>query len=230
MAPHHSRSACAAKSENPAPSEQTICQRYERIADWFATARCAGDPPMEQTYLAAALAGLPPAAAVLDLGCGTGEPLAGYCIRAGHPVVGIDGSARMISLCRERFPDMTWIVGDMRRLALGRAFGAILAWDSFFHLAYDEQRAMFAVFAAHAAPGGLLLFTSGPGHGEAIGVMNGVAFAHYSLVAAEYRALLTDNGFAVLRHTIEDPGCGGHTVWLARKETPGTTPCSGLSA
>ena len=209
--------------------QDDVCHRYEGIADWFAATRFAGDPPMEQAYLTAVQAELPPGAAVLDLGCGTGEPLAGFCIRAGHPVVGLDGSAKMIARCQERFPDMTWLVGDMRRLALGRTFGAVLAWDSFFHLTHDDQRAMFAVFAAHAAAGGLLLFTSGPDYGTATGIMGGVAFAHYSLAAAEYRTLLADNGFAVLRHTIEDPDCGGHTVWLARKVTPGTTPRSGHS-
>ena len=213
-----------------AQPQDDVCRRYEGIADWFAATRFAGEPPMEQAYLTAVLAELPPGAAVLDLGCGTGEPLAGYFIRAGRTVVGLDGSPAMIAKCRERFPDMTWIVGDMRRLALGRTFGAVLAWDSFFHLAYDDQRAMFAVFAAHAAAGGLLLFTSGPDHGEATGVMDGVAFAHFSLAAAEYRSLLLRHGFAVLRHVVTDPDCGEHTVWLARKETAATPPHTSLSA
>ncbi|MYL83996.1 methyltransferase domain-containing protein [Desulfovibrio aerotolerans] len=213
-----------------AQPQDDVCRRYEGIADWFVATRFAGDPPMEQAYLTAVRAELPPGAAVLDLGCGTGEPLAGFFIRAGHPVVGIDGSPAMIAKCRERFPDMTWIVGDMRRLALGRTFGAVLAWDSFFHLTYDDQRAMFAVFAAHTAAGGLLLFTSGPDHGEANGVMDGVPFAHYSLAAAEYRSLLLRHGFAVLRHVVNDPACGGHTIWLARKKPAAPAPRTSLSA
>jgi hypothetical protein len=42
------------------------------------------------------------------------------------------------------------MVADMRTLALGQQFDALLAWDSFFHLTRDAQRAMFARFAAHA--------------------------------------------------------------------------------
>ncbi|KHK04438.1 class I SAM-dependent methyltransferase [Desulfovibrio sp. TomC] len=212
------------------PQADDICRRYEGIADWFTATRFAGDPPMESAYLAAVTKALAPGAAVLDLGCGAGEPLAGYFIRAGHPVVGIDGSPAMIARCRERFPAMTWLVGDMRRLSLGRTFGAVLAWDSFFHLGYDNQRAMFAVFAAHTSPGGLLLFTSGPDHGEATGIMDGLAFAHYSLSAAEYEELLTHHGFAVLQHVVEDPDCGGHTVWLAKKEISEILPHTGISA
>jgi hypothetical protein len=33
---------------------------------------------------------------------------------------------------------------------------------------------------------------------------------------ADYRALLDKHGFEVLSHVVEDPSCGGHTIWLAR--------------
>jgi hypothetical protein len=104
----------------------------------------------------------------------------------------------------------------MRGLDLGRRFDALIAWDSFFHLEHDDQRAMFAVFARHAAPGALLLFTSGPRAGVAMGEIHGHALYHASLDAAEYRTLLSAQGFEVLLHRVEDPDCGGHTVWLAQ--------------
>ncbi len=75
---------------------------------------------------------------------------------------GVDSSPTMISLCRRDFPERQWIVADMRTLALGRRFAGIVAWDSFFHLTYDDQRLMFPIFRAHAATGAPLLFTSGP--------------------------------------------------------------------
>lgn len=199
------------------PAEE-ICTRYERIADWHLARRDADQPLMERPYLEATLAALPERGEVLDLGCGGGEPIAGFFIRAGRSVLGVDGAARMIQACRERFPEMSWIQADMRVLALGRSFDALIAWDSFFHLSHADQRAMFPIFSAHAAPGATLLFTSGPAHGEATGVMDGVAFEHYSLSPQEYRELLAQWGFRVVLHRVEDPDCGGHTVWLARKE------------
>ena len=75
---------------------------------------------------------------------------------------------------------------------------------------------MFPVLGAHTAPGGLLMFTSGPRHGEAWGENGGEQLYHASLDADEYRALLGANGFAVLEHVAEDPDCGGATVWVAR--------------
>jgi SAM-dependent methyltransferase len=153
---------------------------------------------------------------VLDLGCGAGEPIARYLIDNDCRVLGVDAAPAMIDLCKARFPSMAWMVGDMRSLALGQRFGAVIAWDSFFHLTGDAQRAMFPIFREHVAPRGLLLFTSGPEHGEAIGELYGQPLYHASLAADEYRCLLARNGFEVVQHTVEDPACGGHTVWLAQ--------------
>lgn len=190
-----------------------VCGKYDRIADWFDAGR--GRQLMEREYLDAMLARLPAGGTVLDLGCGAGEPLAGFFIRKGFKITGVDGSPRMIALCRERFPAMSWQVGDMRGLALGRRFDAVLAWDSFFHLSREDQRAMFPVFGAHLNPGGLLLFTSGPADGVTAGEMRGEEFPYASLAPEEYRALLARQGLSVLLHKPEDPACGGHTVWLA---------------
>ena len=135
----------------------------------------------EREWLERFVAAMPangPGRHVLDLGCGMGEPIARWLIGQGLAVTGVDAAAGMIDLCRERFPEHDWpghewIVADMRRLELTRRFGGILAWDSFFHLAPDDQRAMFPVFARHAADGAALMFTSGPSAGEAIGQWQG---------------------------------------------------------
>jgi len=101
-------------------------------------------------------------------------------------------------------------------MALGRRFAGILAWDSFFHLHMDDQRAMFSRFAAHALPGAPLMFTSGTGLGEVIGAYCGEPLYHASLDRSEYEQLLASNGFSVLLHQVEDPDCGGHTIWLTK--------------
>jgi trans-aconitate methyltransferase len=171
---------------------------------------------MERGYLDEIVRRLPPGASVLDLGCGAGEPIARSFIEQGLSVTGVDAAPTMIAICRERFPRASWIEADMRTLDLGRRFDAVVAWDSFFHLTQDEQRAMFEVVTHHAAPGALLLFTSGPAAGVSIGDLYGHALFHASLDESEYRRLLHGAGFEVLCYSPEDPGCGGHTIWLAR--------------
>jgi SAM-dependent methyltransferase len=152
---------------------------------------------------------------ILDIGCGSGVPIARYLIQNGRQVVGIDSSPQMIAMCREHHPQGDWHISDMRTLRLGKAFGGILAWDSLFHLHPEDQRKMFPIFGAHANPGAPLMFTSGPAFGEAIGDLAGEPLYHASLDRQEYLALLNENGFTVLDHVVEDQNCGGRTVWLS---------------
>lgn len=190
---------------------------YRRHAHAWAEKRA--DLPgrlMEAGWLDRFIGLLPPRPSVLDIGCGSGEPMSRYLIDRGSDVTGVDSAPEMIAMCRDRYPRQTWRVADMRTLSLDHTFAGILAWDSFFHLRHDDQRRMFRVFRAHAAPLAALMFTSGPSHGEAIGTFEGEPLYHASLDGAEYRALLDENGFTVVAHTIDDATCGGHTVWLAR--------------
>ncbi|MCV2216714.1 class I SAM-dependent DNA methyltransferase [Thauera sp. Sel9] len=191
---------------------------YERHAEAWDRAR-PGDLTLEKAWIEHFTRLLPPGGSVLDLGCGAGQPIARHLIVRGFSVLGVDSSPALISKCRSRFPQAEWTVADMRRLSIGRRFDGLIAWDSFFHLAHDEQRRMFSVFREHAAPGAPLLFTTGPGHGEAIGSFEGEALYHASLSPAEYEALLDAHGFTVSKHVAEDPECGRHTVWLAQYQS-----------
>jgi predicted TPR repeat methyltransferase len=191
-----------------------VWRLYDRYAYEFDRER--GRGLMERVYLSEIAARLPPSAAILDIGCGAGEPIARFFIDRGFRLAGIDAAPSMIAICQERFPDAIWDVADMRSLALACRFDAVIAWDSFFHLTQDEQRAMFPVFRKHLNQDGLLLFTSGPEAGQAIGCFHGHDLHHASLDPGEYRALLASSGFRPLLYRAKDPDCGGHTVWLAQ--------------
>lgn len=195
-------------------SADAIISLYQRHA--VAYDRQRGRKLMEAGWLDRFLSLLPASPTVLDIGCGMGEPIAQHLIERGCAVTGIDSSEPLIALCRERFPQQPWQVADMRLLALGRRFDGLIAWDSFFHLTPDDQRRMFPRFRDHAADRAGLLFTSGPRHSEAIGSFEGEPLYHGSLDPNEYGALLAANGFAVVEHVVEDPECGGHTIWLAQ--------------
>jgi SAM-dependent methyltransferase len=197
-------------------SHDAITGLYERHALSYDHDR--GRSLQEKAWLDRFLGFVPPGGAVLDVGCGMAEPIARYLIDAGRAVVGFDASPTLIDICRTRFPGAEWIVGDMRNLSLGRQFDGVLAWDSFFHLHADDQRAMFPRFAAHARPGAPLMFTSGPAAGEAIGAYRGEPLYHASLDPAEYEALLGANGFSVDAFNPDDADCGGHTIWLCRRD------------
>lgn len=206
----------APPGQHRAMSQDAIPALYERHALAFDAAR--GRSLSERAWLGRFTAPLPAGGRVLDLGCGMAEPIAAHLIAQGFSLTGVDTAPSLLALCRARFPAHEWHHADMRGFDLGQRYGGILAWDSFFHLDQGDQRAMFAVFTRHAAPGAALMFTSGPEEGEAIGEFGGEALYHASLAPAEYRERLGEAGFAVVDHRAEDPECTGHTVWLARAE------------
>jgi SAM-dependent methyltransferase len=191
---------------------------YQRHGATWAKLR--GDRLAEGPWLDRFCAVLPAAAAVLDIGCGSGLPIAGELIRRGFDVAGVDGAPVMLALFQRNLPGVQAHQVDMRHLSLNRRFSGLLAWDSFFHLSPSDQRSMFSRFQAHAAPGApgaALMFTSGDAEGEAFGALEGDPLYHGSLDPEDYRNLLNAAGFAVIAHAVKDPACGHRTVWLAQQ-------------
>ncbi len=203
-----------------------VIDLYERHAAAWAALR-GESASIETGWLERFRAALPLGGAVLDLGCGSGAPIAAWLIERGYGVTGVDASPTLIDICRARFPApewpapewpaTEWIVADMRQPALTRCFDGMIAWHSFFHLSPDDQRQMFDVFAKLTLSGGALMFTSGDEDNVTIGEFQGEPLYHASLALDEYRALLDRSGFDLINHASGDPGCGGATVWLARR-------------
>jgi len=190
-----------------------VYEVYNKIAKWFSENRYAG--LMEKKYLDDLIDRIGTHASVLDLGCGTGRPILEYLLTRGLDVTGVDASSEMLHIAKANFPSKEFILQDMRQLALDKKFDAIIAWHSFFHLPAADQPAMFGIFAKHLNPNGILLFTSGTGHGEAWGMNGGENLFHASLDPEEYRDFLNKHGFKVLNHVVNDPDCGADTVWMA---------------
>lgn len=206
--------ADALASEAIARASEDIVDLYDRhAADWL---HDRGTDLHERAWLDRFVAQLPAGAHILDVGCGTGEPIARHLIDHGFQVTGIDSSPNLIAIAAERLPAAEWMVQDMRALDLASRFHGVIAWHSFFHLTPAAQRAMFPRFAGHVRPGGTLMFTSGAQEGEVVGDYRGEPLYHGSLAPEEYRALLSVNGFEVLSNIVDDPDCGHSTVWLAR--------------
>jgi len=190
-----------------------IVDLYERHANAWVGARLREGRVYERGWLENFCGLISAGGSVLDMGCGAGEPIATYLVERGYTVTGVDSSTAMI---QARLPGQEALVSDMRILSLECTFHGILAWDSFFHLNHEDQKRMFPIFRAHAAPRAALMFTSGTAHGEAIGRLEGEPLYHASLDAAEYRQLLDSQGFNVVATVAEDETCGGRTVWLAQ--------------
>ena len=210
-------------SERPVKASERIVSLYEDNAAAFDRMR--GRGLIEQPWLDRFLARVRPGGTILDIGCGTGEPIARYLIERGFRVTGIDPAPSLVALCRARFPEQEWLVADVRSLALGHRFAGLLAWHSaFFHLTPEDQEPLFARMAMHAAPGAAFMFTSGAHRGEHIGEWLGEPLYHGSLGPGDYRTLLEGNGFGDIVYCEDDPACGSATIWLASRAESSACP------
>ena len=170
----------------------------------------------EQFLIERLVAGLARDAAVLDLGCGSGQPIAAFLADQGLSVTGVDFSAQMLALASARLPEVRLVRQDMRFLSLGQRFQAIVAWDSFFHLTANEQSALIPKVADHLCAGGLFLFTCGPDAGEAWGKVAGGPVFHASLSRQGYANCLAQSGLKMVDFVAEDARVWGRSWCLAQ--------------
>ena len=104
---------------------------------------------------------LPPSSAIVDIGCGSGVPIAQALIEDGFTVAGIDASPRLIGAFARRFPSAQHAceaAQDSR--FFGRSFDAATAIGLLFLLSAEDQRAAITGVAKALRPGGRLLFSA----------------------------------------------------------------------
>lgn len=194
---------------------KSIVSLYEKNTEYWLRRR-ATSTFFEKKYLDWILDNTTSGDSILDIGCGTGKPIAEYFIKNNRCVHGVDSSISMIQYAKGFFPSEKWTVLNMLDIDFNSEFNAVLAWDSFFHLCHEDQRKMIPLFARALQLNGLLVFTSGPEHGVAMGEFNGEPLYHASLASEEYRELLSSSGFEVVEYCPKDKECGEHTVWKCK--------------
>ncbi len=97
---------------------------------------------------------------LLDLGCGSGEPVARFFIDNGWQVTGLDFSRRMIELAKKCVPEMNGLHGDIVEVDFEpESFTAISATYSLFHISSKLHFPLFEKIYGWLKPGGKILFT-----------------------------------------------------------------------
>lgn len=178
-----------------------ISTPYDHIAEYFAGRRTKLHPK-EAEYLALLLEPLAEASTILDLGCGTGHPIAADIVSRGHRVVGVDGSEAMLAIARKRFPEHRWIHDLIERVEIDETFDAIVCWDCLFHLPRHYFRPVISRIHRWLVPGGRLMVSSG-GVAEDDGrgftdTMFGHEFFYDSLPPGQMVAVIEKTGFDIL--------------------------------
>jgi len=191
-----------------------LANPYDLVAEEFARARTAF---RERGYVEAFAALAAPGAAILDLGCGTGVPIARHLLDCGFRVTGVDSSAAMLAHARRNCPEARLERADMLALDLAGPYGGIVAWDSVFHVPRAAHARLFAEVARLLAPRAPLLLSVGGSAGDFTAPMFGVEFFYSAHAPAETRRLLESCGLSVLRAEVDDPGARGHVAILCVK-------------
>lgn len=146
-------------STAPRERDAAVIAGYDAVAGAYADAFA--DELAGKDFDRWLLTGLAEAAGadpVADVGCGPGQ-VAAFLAEAGADVTGFDLSPEMITVARQRFPSLTFEVGDLTRLlrpAAAPGWGAIAAWYALVHLAGSELPAAIGALRRVLRPGGTL--------------------------------------------------------------------------
>ena len=156
----------------------------------------------------------------LDLGCGSGVPVARTLTDAGHQVTGIDISGVQIRRARELVPQAEFIHVDATAATFDLAsFDAVVSFYALIHVPLAEQPSLLRKIAEWLRPGGWFVATTG--HRAWTGVqedwLGGGAPMWWSHAdAATNRKWIAQAGLTMEREEFVPEGGGGHALFFAR--------------
>ena len=131
---------------------------WEEVANEFVAARSTIGTALIRSWVQQ---NVPRRGSVLDVGCGSGVPVAQALIDQGLDVFGVDASPTLIAAFRRRFPSAHAACEPAQESAFfHRSFDAAVAIGLLFLLSPADQRHLLGRIAEKLRPGGHLLFTA----------------------------------------------------------------------
>jgi cyclopropane fatty-acyl-phospholipid synthase-like methyltransferase len=189
---------------------------YDLIAVRWAQDRADGSF-RERLYLDRFAALAAPGAHLLDLGFGSGKPIARYLLDRGFQITGVDASREMLRLGAINCPEAELVSQDILEFQPGQRFGGMIAWDSLFHIAKHRHAALFRSMLQWLEPGCPLLLSLGGSDDEFTDSMYGAEFFYSGYAPATNIALLREAGFDIVVADVDDSSSKGHMAIICRK-------------
>ena len=189
--------------------------KYDLIAEHWIQHR--SKLPEKDTLLFNELMGLlPERATILDLGCGSGAPIAAALYQKGHTVIGVDRSEKLLHQARQQLPNATFIQSDLESLNIQSLLNdgqekklkniqAVICWDALFHLPRHHQAELLKHIASTITRGVHLLITSGglkTDHPPFTDLMFGVEFYYDSFPIPELIHFCDSIGLKVISQSM----------------------------
>jgi 2-polyprenyl-3-methyl-5-hydroxy-6-metoxy-1,4-benzoquinol methylase len=132
---------------------------------------------------------------ILDVGCGSGIPIARCLLNKGFDVTGIDVSEKMIGMAKQNFNTVPFSLADINDYEPGKLFDGIIAWDSLFHLSPGLQHKAYRKVYSLLTDGGHFLFTAINMDGETVEDMFGALFSYGGIEKEKLKTMLKEIGF-----------------------------------
>ncbi len=147
------------KDTDPSPlANSDPSNGWDAVAEQFMQARSDVGADLVRHW---AQSHLPPGAALLDVGCGSGVPIAQALIEAGFAVHGIDPSPTLVAAFRRHFPDAPCLCeAGQDSTFFNGAFDAAIAIGVVFLLTPAQQQRLLRNMIQALKPGGRVLFTA----------------------------------------------------------------------
>lgn len=181
---------------------------WDVVADAFMAVRSGVGTALVRAW---ALRRLPPGAAILDLGCGSGVPIAAALAEDGFTIWGVDPAPRMIAAFRHRLPGMPAACEPAQASDFfGRRFVGVIAVGVLFLLPPADQLALLGRVAGALAPGGHFLFSAPRAPAAWTDPLTGRASV--SLGVDAYAARLADVGLRLLGSERDEGGNDYHAA------------------
>lgn len=157
---------------------------------------------------------------VLDIGCGSGDPVSGQVINSGHLLTGIDISSKQIIVARKRFPTGNFLVKDMLSLKVREyRVDAIISFYALFHVPRIKHREMLQIWSTFLPKNGLLLLSMGDRDFEGFHELCGERVWSSHFGPSINRELLRAAGFVVDFEEMDISGNERHQILLAHKDS-----------
>jgi 2-polyprenyl-3-methyl-5-hydroxy-6-metoxy-1,4-benzoquinol methylase len=176
-----------------------VAHSYDQLAQLWAGSDFHRDNGIPQHRRALQFVSTPGKA--LDVGCGSSGRFIDLLMEHGFEVEGIDISAEMIRLTRERHPQVVFHHANLVEWTPPHAYDFISAWDSVWHVPLASQEAVWMKLLRALSPSGVMILSTGglDEPGEVQNTHMGVPMYHATPGVPALCRLIAEAG-CVIRH------------------------------
>jgi ubiquinone/menaquinone biosynthesis C-methylase UbiE len=137
--------------------EKIVAMGYDEMAADYGSWTLRHERPDRDKYTNLLMENLPDGAALLELGCGPGDPTT-KTLAQRYKVTANDISESCLALARQNAPTATFIRSDMTSLDFpADSFDAVVAFYAFHHVPRDRYRPLLENITQWLKPGGIFM-------------------------------------------------------------------------